>query len=83
MSDYESYECPCGRKHAAGIECAIGRRQSNSSKAEDLLSKCIARLQTHREMFGITKDSMVLPSHQQVDILIKDLNQVREWMIAK
>lgn len=26
MSEYASYECPCGRKHDVGIECAIGRR---------------------------------------------------------
>lgn len=25
MNDYETYQCPCGRNHHAGIECAIGK----------------------------------------------------------
>lgn len=35
MSDYTSYDCPCGRKHDVGIECAIGRRSKSIPRIVD------------------------------------------------
>ena len=32
MSDYTNYDCPCGRKHDVGIECAIGKRHRNHNE---------------------------------------------------
>lgn len=26
MSDYEHYDCKCGRQHPVGVVCAIGKR---------------------------------------------------------
>lgn len=30
MSDYEYYECECGRWHGVGVQCAIGKRKAHS-----------------------------------------------------
>lgn len=27
MSDHEYYQCPCGRNHPVGVQCAIGRKR--------------------------------------------------------
>jgi hypothetical protein len=33
MSDYETYQCKCGRNHPVGVVCAIGQRQSELAPA--------------------------------------------------
>lgn len=45
MSDHEYYECPCGRNHPVGVECAIGKkvrcRERIRAKAQRPLIICL------------------------------------------